>query len=311
VSAPVQSARTSSKSLPHICVCVCTFKRPELLVELLEGLARQVSDDSFTYSVVVADNDHAGSAKSVVADFVRQSSVSVHYCIETEQSIAKTRNKAIQNSSGDYIAFIDDDEVPITTWLRALLEACLRFNADGALGPVKPKFAEDAPEWVVKGGFYDRATYPSGTVIDWRKGRTGNVLFKRQLVVNESAPFRAEFRTGEDQDFFARKISSGHTFVWCDEAVAYEAVPPIRWRRSFLFRRSMLQGSMEPGTADFGIRDILRSLVAVPAYALALPVALIFGHHHFMRLLVKLSYHLGKLLAVVGIHPVKVAYVTE
>ena len=73
----------------------------------------------------------------------------------------------------------------------------------------------------------------------------------------------------------------------------------------------MRQGLMEPGTAGFGIKDIVRSLVAVPAYSLAIPIALMLGHHHFMRLSVKLSYHIGKLLAVLGIHPVKVAYVTD
>ena len=53
----------------HISVCICTFKRPELLTRLLERLENQRTDGLFTYSVVVADNDPAQSARQAVAAF--------------------------------------------------------------------------------------------------------------------------------------------------------------------------------------------------------------------------------------------------
>src|SRR5205085_902502 len=98
-------------------------------------------------------------------------------------------------------------------------------------------------DWVVKGNFYDRASYPTGFVIDWKKGRTGNVLLKRHLFDADTPPFRPEFVTGEDQDFFGRMIDKGYVFIWCHEALAYETVPPIRWKRTFMLRRALLQGA--------------------------------------------------------------------
>ena len=53
------------------------------------------------------------------------------------------------------------------------------------------------------------------------------------------------------------------------------------------------------------------SLVAVPAYVIALPLALLTGQGRFMTYLVSLCDHLGRLLAVVGINPVRTPYVTE
>jgi hypothetical protein len=61
----------------------------------------------------------------------------------------------------------------------------------------------------------------------------------------------------------------------------------------------------------FGTRDVLTSLVAVPAYAAILPVALVVGQAAFMTYVVKLCDHLGRLLALVGIKPIKESYVTE
>ena len=295
----------------HVCVCICTYKRPQFLKRLLKELASQETSGLFTYSIVVADNDRLQSAKAEVMECAAASPIPIRYCVEPQQNIALTRNKAIENADGDFVAFIDDDEFPITRWLLTLFKACEQYEVDGVLGPVKRYFEEKPPKWILKGDFYERPTYRTGFVIDWRKGRTGNVLLKRELFADEAQPFRPQFRQGEDQDFFRRMIERGHTFIWCDEAVAYEIVPPIRWKRSLMLRRALLRGAMEPHTPTFGARSIAKSVVAVPAYTLALPFAFVLGHHRFMALLVRLCDHLGKLLALLGINPISEPYVTE
>ena len=301
-----------TSDMPHICVCICTFKRLPLLRRLLTALAAQETGGLFTYSVVVADNDHRQSAKSAVSEWVAAGSkIRVRYCVETRQNIALTRNKAIENADGDFIAFIDDDEWPPARWLLTLFRACHRYDADGALGPVKPRFDEQPPEWVIAGRFYDRPTYPTGLVIDWRKGRTGNVLLKRRLFNQDTPPFRPEFLTGEDQDFFRRMIEKGHTFVWCDEAVAYETVPPIRWKRTFMLKRALLRGAVSLVHPTARPIAIAKSMIAAPVYTIVLPFALLLGQGRFMTCLVKLCDHVGRLLAVVGIRPIREAYVTE
>ena len=305
------NAKEMNTETPHISVCVCTFRRQEFLKRLLRELRSQDTNGEFTYSVVVADNDHLESAKAVTVEYEAASTLPVKYCVEPRQNIALARNKAIENASGDYIAFIDDDEFPTKGWLLTLFDTLRHYRAAGVLGPVKPHFDQPPPEWVVKGKFYDRATYPTGLVIDWRKGRTGNVLLDRNLFAAESQPFRPDFLSGEDQDFFRRMIEKGHVFVWCNEAVAYEIVPPIRWKRTFMLRRALLRGAVSLLEPTFGVRDIAKSAIAIPIYTVALPFAFVLGHHRFMAGLVKLFDHLGRILALVGIQPIKEAYVTE
>jgi succinoglycan biosynthesis protein ExoM len=301
----------SNPVVDHISVCICTYKRPELLRRLLLELAQQQTGNIFTYSIVIVDNDNLRSAEVVLQEIRTSAAMVAQYCVEPRQNIALARNMAIANAEGDYIAFIDDDEFPEKTWLLTLYNACQEYGVDGVLGPVRRYFDETPPAWLIKSKFYERPTYPTGLVIDWRKGRTGNVLLKRNLFTSGELPFNPEFRQGEDQEFFSRKIASGHSFVWCNEAVAYEVVPRGRWKRSFMIRRALLRGSIEPKTPNFGFNDIARSLVAVPVYIILLPVALLIGQHKFMELLVSLFDHIGKLLAVAGINPVKEQYVTE
>jgi succinoglycan biosynthesis protein ExoM len=301
----------SSARKPHVCVCICTYQRPDLLGRLCDELRNQATDDLFTFSIVVVDNDQAQSAKAVASAFGASSAISIRYCVEPQQNIALARNRAVENADGDFVAFIDDDEFPTRQWLLTLFKTCREYGVDGVLGPVKPHFRDDAPGWVIKGGFYDRPSYRTGLVIDGKKGRTGNVLLKRRIFAAGEQPFRPEFRTGEDQDFFRRMIDKGHVFIWCHEAMAYEDVPPVRWKRTFMLKRALLRGASTVIHPTFGAMDIAKSIVAVPLYTVALPFALLGGQHMFMLLSVKLCDHLGKLLALAGIQPVKEQYVTN
>ena len=299
-----------STKKPHISVCICTYKRPQLLKRLLDDLVTQDTNGLFTYSIVVADNDQLRSAEALLSDFAANSNIAVKYCVEPQQSIALARNKAVQNATGDYIAFIDDDEFPVRHWLRALFAACDKYGVDGVLGPVKPLFEDGVPRWIVKGRFYDRPCYQTGFVLAHGQTRTGNVLLKEHLLRDTNSPFRPEFRAGEDVDFFRRAIEQGRVFIWCNEAVVYEAVPPSRWKRMYLLRKALLRGASAALRPTVGVLDITKSVVAVPIYGLALPFAVLLGQHRFMDLLVRLCDHLGKLLALLGINPIAEPYVT-
>jgi glycosyltransferase involved in cell wall biosynthesis len=296
----------------HISVCICTYKRPDYLARLLGDLARQETEGLFTYSVVVADNDAARSAELVASQFATASSIAIRYCVQPVRSVPLTRNVCIENVTGNYVAMIDDDEFPDPRWMLTLFKALHRFGADGVLGPVMPYFDQKAPKWIIKGKFWERASYPTGLVIDWRKGRTGSVLLKRSIFASGEPPFRPQFQGGgADQDFFRRMIEKGHVFVWCNEAVAYELVPPVRWKRSFLLRRALLRGWATRAHPTSGTKELVTSIVAVPAYILASPIALALGQHRFMALMVSLFHHLGRLCASAKIRPIKQAYLTE
>jgi len=307
--------RNMDAELKHISVCVCTYKRPDFLKRLLQALDEQETGGLFTYSVVVADNDHLRSGEAAVEEFKKSTSasrsISIRYCVEPRQNIALARNKAVENAEGEFVACIDDDEFPAKNWLINLFLTCEQYQVDGVLGPVRRHFDQTPPQWIVKGDFYERPIHPTGLPVRWSLGRTGNVLLRKSVFTPGEPPFRPEFRHGEDQDFFRRTIEKGCRYVWCSDAIAYEVIPPVRWKRKFMVRKALLRGSSAALHPTLGADDIWRSILAVPAYTLALPFALILGHHRFMRLLVSLCDHLGKLLALVGINPIREQYVTE
>jgi glycosyltransferase involved in cell wall biosynthesis len=292
----------------HICVCICTYKRARLLRRLLDALPIQKqANRPFTMSCVVVDNDVTRSAEPVVQAFLAENQFDVTYECQPERNFSVVRNHAVEKSSGDFIAFIDDDEVPVETWLAQLLETLHAHKCDAALGPVRPYYEDKAPRWLVKSGLCDRPALPTGTMLTWGQTRTGNVLLKRDIFFAGGIKFDPAFRTGgEDVDFFKRAQQAGRRFVWCEEAPAYELVPPERMRAAYYLRRALLQGGISLGYNLNSNRLIDRLKIAVKcsaavlAYTLALPFAYLTGSHRAIRLLVKLCHHLGRLSMLLG-----------
>jgi len=294
----------------HISVCVCTYKRTELLRRLLLKLVEQETEGLFDYSIVIVDNDWSESARQTVESCIQQSKISINYYVEPEQNIALARNKAVENAKGHFIGFIDDDEFPVNNWLLNLYKAVERYKSDGVLGPVIPYFEEKPPKWVIKGRFFDRPTHPDGYVLGWKYTRTGNVLLRSELFKEDSKWFDPVYGNGgEDRDFFRRKIAENHIFVWCAKAPVFEEVPPIRWNKKILMKRALLRGEVAFIAKWSKHESILFSIIAIAIYTSCLPFFSVLGHHIFMKYLIKNCDHLGKVLAFFGINCIKEKYV--
>ena len=292
----------------HISVCICTFKRPEMLSNALESVISLVPDPAFTYEIVVVDNDNQKSAQKTVRQFQSNSEINIIYDYEPEQSISLARNRAIKNATGNFIAFIDDDEIPESTWLLSHYQTYKKFQINGVLGPVKPFFKEPPPKWLIRSRLCERRSFVTGTMLrDTKYMRTGNLFFSRRILGDIASPFDPKFgRTGgEDTDFFSRMLHEGYFFVWCNEAQVMEEVPRERQKLGYYVRRALVRGVSEAEIQPLFSYGTMKSLIAVPIYTLTLPFLILLGYHLFVKYLIKDCDHIAKLFAQCGIKLVR------
>lgn len=287
-----------------ISVCVCTYKRPQMLANLLTKLQDQKTNQRFSYSIVVVDNDSEQSGRAVTESFQNKGKIRIEYHVEQVQNIALARNKAVQMADGNFFALIDDDEYPIDEWLLHLYKTITEYKAEGILGPVIPKFDIVPPTWVVKGKLWERKRFSTGFCIKSPiDTRTSNVLLSKVLFDNNEMPFDPQFGLtgGEDTDFFKRMMKKGARFVWCNEACVYETIPAERLTRAYFLKRAMLRGvANAQGGSLFSI-SAGKSIIATICYMLTLPLLIFVDHGIFMKILIKLCDHLGKVLAIMGL----------
>lgn len=294
-----------------ISISICTFRRPQLLDQLLHALSLQARGE-LRIEVIVVDNDPDASALPVLTRWQSQLPVTLRHYHQAIPNIAETRNLAVQQAQGQWVLFIDDDEAPDADWILKIVAAQERFQADVVFAPVLPRYRADTPGWIRAGDFFNRPRYPTGTVIDISDARTGNVLIRRQSLLVIPGPFDAAFgRSGaEDTMLFRDMLANGARFVWCDEATVSEEVPAERANLSWLLRRSYRLGQTYMRSelvrlatlprllraTQLGSRALLQLVVAALLSLLLLPVSRIKAIRWLRTTLVQC----GKLSALLG-----------
>jgi succinoglycan biosynthesis protein ExoM len=293
----------------QISVCLATFKRNVRLRAVLQDIAQQ---DLLPDQVVVVDNDASGGARSVVEDFRRVAPFPVEYDVQPIPNIALTRNRTVALATGDWIAFIDDDERAPKEWLRLLMEAVKEHKADAVLAPVQPQVPADAPAWIRRGTFYDFPHQPDGAEVPLNCMRFGNVVVRADLVRAEREPFDPSFglSTGEDADFLVRLVHKGARVIWSEKAPVSEPVESKRLSLRYLMMRALgdgqgfarytLSGNYGPINTLGRGRFICRALLQMLAAAAIAIVSIPFGLHHAAAWLVRASANFGKLSALWG-----------
>jgi len=224
-------------------VCIATYKRSELLEKLLDSLYNQEITDNITFEVIVVDNDSLETAKETVLRFQKSDKLDIKYFIQPVKNISLTRNKCVENSGGEYILFIDDDEIASPVWIQTMIRTVLKYNADAVFGQVKSHFDAGIPEWVKKNHIYNRPAPPTGT--EATLTRSGNCIVKASLLKSIPGPFDPAYGLtgGEDTHLFGRLKRQGARYVNCKEAWISEYVPPERTTVKYLLKRSYLTGN--------------------------------------------------------------------
>lgn len=237
----------NSKHRSVVAVCIVTFGRPDGLRRLLTGLNDLTfrGDPAPEIRIVVVDNDPQRVGAAVCQDLAQTLRWPIKIVAEPRRGIPYARNTALRNVDGDvdYIAFIDDDEVPDPEWLDELLRVQRQYDADVVAGVVLPYFTSEVPSWIVKGGFFDRRRYPTGTRRPY--AATNNVIARSRVIKDIGPTFseRMALTGGSDTHYFKRVARAGYSIVWADSAVVYEWIPASRANVRWLLQRAFRKGN--------------------------------------------------------------------
>jgi succinoglycan biosynthesis protein ExoM len=249
----------------RIAVCVCTFRNPTGLADLLDGLDRQQLQEieDTDVSIVVVDNDPNSSAVEVLSKYASQGRFGLFVKNQPIRGLSSARNTALDAAevrSADVFSFLDDDEVPSSKWLQCLMEVFQDSTVTIAVGPVAPRFLSQPPEWVISGKFFEKRC-PASTEI--HHGYTSNVMMRTDVLQQTGVRFNEALNSigGEDVVFFSELRRRGFHVRCVPEAVVSETIPPGRATLSWMMRRWVRAGAtsaiLENGSsAGLGVRMV-------------------------------------------------------
>ena len=304
----IASAADSGVLAPKVAVCAVTYSRPVGLARLLAGL-NQLSfagGAAPNIVIIVVDNDALGSGASVCTEWGPRLRWPLRYEHEPRRGIAQARNRAVSAAiSAEFIAFIDDDEVPSPGWLQELLTVQEQFGADVVCGPVLPEFCAPVPPWLRP--FFQRRRHLTGDTLPWAS--TNNALVRRAAADQLGVWFDEQLGLtgGEDTHFFFRLARLQSRMVWADKAVVSEFIPDSRITVAWVLRRAYRAGQ----TLGFCDRTIGATLgqratrLAKGCFRLlegllTLPIGVVRGREATIRSLRRVCWGAGSITGLVG-----------
>ena len=222
-------------------IAVCTYRRPELDQTLL-SLAVLSIPTGAVVRIIVADNDVTPSARDRVDAMRSAVPFEIVYVHCPASNISIARNACLDHASGDFLAFIDDDETASEDWLSELLIMADTTGADAVLGPVQAVYGNIAPGWMRRGDFH--STLPVWVAGEILTGYTCNVLLRRGAPSLAGRRFNIALGRsgGEDTEFFAHMHKAGGRIAYAADALVYEPVPEGRATVSWLSKRRYRMG---------------------------------------------------------------------
>ena len=137
------------------------------------------------------------------------------------------RNKGIEKSKGDLIAFLDDDNVPGKNWLEIFIGEINKYDADG----VSSNYAEEDP---FLNEIRKRRNYPKETVINPNGffGTGGNCMYRRssldEFKKRKGYIFNPENRMSQDIELATEMRLYGFKLVYVVNIVRHlKRIPPF------------------------------------------------------------------------------------
>ncbi len=230
--------------MKSISVCVCTYKREKLLRECLSSII-EIKRDNFSVNLIIIDNDIHKSSEETVKKIRNIAKIEVYYFCEPKKGIPHARNKAInevKNLKSDYLAFVDDDEIVDSDWLRKLFNLAESYDFDVVVsGSVSYVVPMEVPEYL-RSFIEDKKKSIEGEEVD--SCATNNVLVPMRALCKSNLIFDTKFPLagGTDTVFFKQLSLSGIKIVKCPESIVYEKVPFARASVMWLSKRKFRVG---------------------------------------------------------------------
>ncbi|WP_066384292.1 hormogonium polysaccharide biosynthesis glycosyltransferase HpsE [Anabaena sp. CA = ATCC 33047] len=231
-------------------VAIPTWNGAERLPQVLERLLTQRGVENLNWEVIVIDNNSSDRTAEVVSNYqTKFTQFPLHYVLEPQQGLAFARLRAVNAAKGEFLAFLDDDNLPADDWVIQSFQFGKEHPRAGAWsGQIHGDFEVNPPENFsrIQAFLAIREHGQQAYIFDANnlKLPPGAALVIRKQVWLESVPNQLVFKgrigklmvSGEDTEVLLYIYKAGWE-IWYNPAmhIAHQ-IPHWRLERNYLLK---------------------------------------------------------------------------
>jgi glycosyltransferase involved in cell wall biosynthesis len=237
--------------MPKVSVVIPTYNRAHLISETVQNVLAQNFRD---YEVIVVDDGSTDNTKDVLRPFGNK----IKYIYKKNAGLAAARNTGIEHSTGEYIAFIDDDDLWYPNKLDVqvgILDKNLQLGFVCSQADVINAQSGEVM-YTLKKGWFNKENFESLYNENFIPVLT---VMMRRSCYEKLGGFDENQITGEDYDYWLR-LSKIYPFHFIDMPLAKWRMTPKSMSKNI---EKMFEGNWRALNKEETIKDMSRLRVMI------------------------------------------------
>lgn len=234
---------TIMQKFPSLDLVICTYNNAALLDKTLLAIARQKVNPEAEWSVLVVDNNCTDNTQEVIKKYQASKKIpGLSVIVETKQGLTAARHCGVQNTKGNWIAFVDDDCFLSEDWVeQALRFAAIHPDCGAFGGQVILDWEAPPAKYVLKYGY-------SFAQQKGKNHQKKNCLAGAGMVLNRAALARTgwidkpllqdrignQLISGGDVEIALRIYGAGYDLWYTPDCKLYHFIPTRRTSQKYL-----------------------------------------------------------------------------
>jgi len=236
-------------------IIVCTYNREDLIEKCLTHLANQTCKD---FELVIVNNNSTDKTEEICKTFIQNHpGENIRLVFEEKKGLCAARNCGIKNSTGEWLAYMDDDAFADSKYVENFFTFIASHpQARVCGGKITPYFESKRPKWLSHYILPIVTTLDKGNKITFFKHRSypvgANMLVHREMfakygMFDENIGFKGENRTisSDEKEFFLRFIGKEIQAYYLPNVCVEHWVPDSRLTQEFFVGQSLTIGTSE------------------------------------------------------------------
>ena len=253
-------------------ILICTYNRRDLLRQTIESLHALELPDALDAELIVITNACTDDSVEVATRACEGIGFPARVVVEAKPGLNHARNRGLQEGTGDFLAFLDDDVLVDPGWARGMIHAFEHRGGDVVGGRVELWWeVEPVPEWfgprfvsLLAGTTFDRDTTTVGP-----SDILGANFALRRRVADAIAGFRPDLDrkgssliSGGETEYLERARAAGFRLIAGHDAAVRHWVPRERATSAYIRRLGLAKGrSQVRMRRPFAMAKFLRILL--------------------------------------------------
>lgn len=187
-------------STPLISIIIPMYNTRNYVEKTIESVLTQTYRN---IEIIVVDDGSTDTGAEIVQALMLKDS-RIKYIFQSNKGVSAARNTAIEHSTGEYLAFLDSDDLWLPEKLEKQMNRIITTNMDACYCGYQ-YFCED-----VMGKTFPKRYFEGNILLEVIREKvsvwTSTVVIKKSIVTDNSITFQEGLNWSEDMDFFCRLL---------------------------------------------------------------------------------------------------------